>query len=84
VPLNIKDPQTDRLARKLAQATGESITEAVAVAVRERLERINAGASARRLADELDEIALRCAALPSLDSRSDEEILDFDVHGLPR
>ena len=28
-------------------------------------------------------IALRCAALPVLDDRSDDEILGYDQHGLP-
>ncbi|HYM45751.1 MAG TPA: type II toxin-antitoxin system VapB family antitoxin [Solirubrobacteraceae bacterium] len=84
MPLNIKNPQTDNLARELAEVTGESITQAVGVAVRERLERLSAGRSNRRLADELDEIALRCATLPVLDRRSDDEILGYDEHGLPR
>lgn len=83
MPLNIKDPGTDALARKLAQTTGETITEAVAVAVKERLERLQAGRRPRRLADELDEIALRCASLPVLDERGEEEILGYDAHGLP-
>jgi antitoxin VapB len=82
--LNIKDPRTDALARELAQTTGETITEAVTVAVRERLERLQAGRRPRRLADELDEIALRCAALPVLDERSEDEILGYDLNGLPR
>ena len=82
--LNIKDPEADTLARKLAQATGETITEAVTVAVKERLERLQAGRRPRRLADELDEIALRCASLPVLDERSEEEILAYDANGLPR
>jgi antitoxin VapB len=38
----------------------------------------------RSLADELDEIAKRCAALPGLDARSADEILGYDEHGLPR
>jgi len=38
--LNIKNPATTRLIRELADATGESMTEAVTVAVRERLERV--------------------------------------------
>lgn len=38
--LNIKNPETDRLARQLAAVTGESITTAVTTAVRERLELI--------------------------------------------
>jgi antitoxin VapB len=81
--LNIKDPEADTLARKLAQVTGETITEAVTVAVQERLERLRAARSRRSLADELDEIALRCAALPVLDERPEEEILGYDARGLP-
>lgn len=38
--LNIKNTEVVRLARQLAAATGENVTQAVAVAVRERLERI--------------------------------------------
>lgn len=30
--LNIKDPEADRLARRLAETTGESLTGAVVVA----------------------------------------------------
>src|SRR6185503_3897812 len=39
VALNIKHPEADRLARTLARATGESITEAVLTAIKERLQR---------------------------------------------
>jgi antitoxin VapB len=38
--LNIKNAETYRLIRELADATGESMTEAVTTAVRERLERV--------------------------------------------
>jgi hypothetical protein len=37
--LNIKDDGADRLVRELAAETGESLTTAITVAVRERLER---------------------------------------------
>jgi antitoxin VapB len=37
-----------------------------------------------RLADELNEIAQACSALPVLDPRTAEEILGYDEHGLPR
>ena len=37
--LNIKDPETDQLARRLVTLTGEGITVAVKTAVRERIER---------------------------------------------
>ena len=37
--LNITDEETCRLANELAQLTGETVTDAVTVALRERLER---------------------------------------------
>ena len=37
--LSIKSPEADELARTLAEVTGESITDAVTVALRERLDR---------------------------------------------
>ncbi len=81
--LNIKDPEADRLARQLAAATGETITRAVTIAVQERLARVMGRRTGRSLADELDEIAQRCAALPVLDERSEDEILGYDATGLP-
>ncbi len=83
MPLSIKDPQADRLARDLANATGESLTTAVATALRERLERVRGLVSAADLAGELTTIAVRCAALPVLDERLEAEILGYDEHGLP-
>ena len=38
--LNIKNREAEELARQLATATGESVTRAVATALRERLERV--------------------------------------------
>jgi len=84
MPFSIKDQEADRLARKLAAKTGETLTRAVVVALRERLERVTAREAGRSLADELDEIAVRCAALPVYDSRSADEIIGYDEHGLPR
>jgi antitoxin VapB len=82
--LNIRNPETERLAAALAKLTGESKTEAVTRALRDRLARIRRERGGRRLADELDEIALHCASLPLLDSRSPEEIVGYDESGLPR
>lgn len=81
--LNLKRPETDRLARELASETGENITRAVTVALHERLERVRGRARGRRLADELDAIAERCAALPVVDYRSEDEVLGYDDRGLP-
>ena len=81
--LNIRNTETERLAETLARLTGETKTEAVTTALRERLRRLQRDMAGRPLADELDEIARHCASLPVLDSRSDDEIIGYDARGLP-
>lgn len=81
--INIRNPETDRLARALARLTGESKTEAITRALRDRLNRLSRERSQRRLADELDEIARHCARLPVRDDRFPDEILGYDENGLP-
>lgn len=82
--LNIRNPETEKLAEALAKLTGETKTEAVTQALRDRLARLRRERTQKRLADELDEIALHCAQLPVLDPRTPDEILGYDEHGLPR
>jgi len=81
--LSLKDKETDRLARAVAALTGETLTDAVRVALAERLqrERLRRGESAR-LADQLMEIGRHCAALPDLDPRSPDEIVGYDENGM--
>lgn len=81
--LNIKDAETDRLARELAAATGESITVAARRAIEERLSRVRARGEATLVADELRLLVLRGRARADLDARSAEEILGYDEDGLP-
>lgn len=81
--LNIKDTETDQIARRLAALTGERITEAVRVALRERLER-----EMRRRGRTVDWARLRAAQagiarLPVVDARAADELLDYDEAGLP-
>jgi antitoxin VapB len=80
----VKDPEADRLAREVAARTGETLTQAVIVALRERLARLRGPSKRRRLRDKLREIGERCAQLPTLDGRSDDEMLGYDERGLPR
>jgi antitoxin VapB len=82
--LNIRNEETEQLAETLAKLTGETKTEAVTQALRDRLARVRRDRSRRRLADELDEIARHCSRLPVLDPRTPDEILGYDEHGLPR
>ena len=83
MPLSIKHPDADRLARSLAAATGRSITNAVLLALREQLRRETGRSSGHRIGDELRALSDRCAALPDYDTRTPEEIIGFDDHGLP-
>ena len=82
--LSLKDKETDSLARQVANLTGETLTEAIRTALRERLrhEQLKRG-EGLELAKALDEIAKRCAALPVLDHRSNDEILGYDENGIP-
>jgi len=81
--LNIRNSKTEQLAETVAELTGETKTMAVTVALKERLERIHRERSGRSLVDELNEIALRCASLPVLDDRSEDEILGYNEDGSP-
>lgn len=81
--LSIKDPEADRLARAVAQATGETLTTAVIQSLRERLARVRRRRG-RTLSSELLEIGERCAHRPLEDSRSADEIIGYDERGVPR
>ena len=81
--LNIRNPKTEKLEKTVSELTGETKTQAVTVALQERLDRIQRERSGMSLVDELNQIALRCASLPVLDKRSTDEILGYDDNGLP-
>jgi antitoxin VapB len=81
--INIKNPEADALARQLAERTGETVTEAVLNALRERLARTEQARS-RALREALASIRRRCARLPVLDARPADELLGYDALGLPR
>jgi antitoxin VapB len=82
--LSIKLPEADRLARRLAATTGETITVAVLQAIREKLQREERKReSKRQLIADLMAIAHHCASLPVLDDRTEDEIMGWDENGLP-
>jgi antitoxin VapB len=82
-PLNIKDPEVYRLAREVADLTGETLTDSVRHALRDRLDRERRRRLDPLLIEKLMEISSRCAALPVLDPRSDDELIGYDEFGIP-
>ena len=83
--LSIKNGETCLLARELAKLTGETMTGAITVALRERLEREQHRRSMKVRAAALHTIAERCARLmgPGLPSAEHGDML-HDDDGLPR
>ena len=83
--LNIKNQDTCRLAGELARLTGETMTGALTVALRERLEREKRERTVEARLREIRAIAERCAKLMR-DGPSAVDHGDFlyDEHGLPR
>ena len=82
--LSIKDPEAERLARLLAERMGESISLATRRALEERLRRVESGARRAALLEDLAASRRRWAALPVLDPRGADEIVAYDVNGIPR
>jgi antitoxin VapB len=82
VHLNIKNDEAHRLATELAQLTGENLTSAVTLALRERLARERRRRNPETVAARLMKIGNRYAAWPDT-GRSPDKILGYDEHGLP-
>ncbi|MGH6909616.1 MAG: type II toxin-antitoxin system VapB family antitoxin [Phenylobacterium sp.] len=80
--LNIKDAETDRLVRQLADVTGLRITDAVRSAVAEKLAR-ELRRRDRGSLDRVRAIVRAYQAKPVVDPRQPEEML-YDEQGLPR
>jgi antitoxin VapB len=80
--LHIKDPKADKLARELAAATGESITDAVTKAVEERLMRERSRHDVERRLAEVRKIVEEVKKLPVLDDRPADEILGYNDIGV--
>ncbi len=82
--LNIKNPEAHRMARELAEQTGESMASAVTEALRERLARIHDGGKSG-LADRLLAIGRACSARLGETARTvDHGTLLYGDDGLPR
>ena len=82
--LNIKNPETHRLAQELAASTGGTLTDAVTEALKERLSSLSRADRFEVLWREVQAIQAFVTDLPDRDDRSPEDLLGFDDFGLPR
>lgn len=85
VALNIKNDETQQLARELAELTGESMTAAVTVALRERRDRLRAERPQQGVAERMLAIGRDVADRLPADARAvDHGDLLYGADGLPR
>jgi antitoxin VapB len=82
VGMNIKDKEAHHLARMIADFTGESLTAAVVVALRERLERLERQADIAKRRALIDEIIRRSG--PTAPGLSSDHSDLYDEAGLPK
>lgn len=82
--IQIDSPEIENLAAELVAYTGETLPQAIANALRERLDREKSkDISSTTLSVELLRIGSECAALPVLDSRDPDTILGYTENGYP-
>ena len=83
MPLSIRNPRAEQLAREVAAESGESMTQAIIHALEERLQRMKGRHLAADLVDDIMDVSRRCRDLPDQDTRSADEILGYDNDGVP-
>ena len=82
MPLSIRNPQAELLAKEVSAISGENMTQAIIVALEERLERLKGQKSTPDLVKDILTISERCSSLPDLDPRTPDEILGYDENGV--
>jgi antitoxin VapB len=83
------DPETERLAHKVAEAMGKPLPEIVKEAIAAKAEAVGVSLQAQRGLSREERLARmtaitdRFAELPVRDTRSPEEIIGYDEFGVP-
>ena len=83
MPLSIRNPKAEKLARQVAALSGENVTQAIIHALEKRLQALQAKAPAESLVEEIMDISRRCSSLEDRDHRNPDDILDYDDQGVP-
>jgi antitoxin VapB len=84
--LNIKNAETEQLARELARRRGQGITEALTDVLRREVERERRKPPRRDKVEfhrRIQAIVDEVKKLPVLDDRTPDEIIGYNEHGLP-
>jgi antitoxin VapB len=83
--LNIKNPETYQLAKKLAILTGDNMTIAITDAVREKIARLEKPSAPQTNLESLLSIGKKCAEHMQMPIHSTEhDRLLYNEHGLPQ
>lgn len=80
--MNIKSDEAHRIAKEIASHTGESLTSAVVVALRERLERLRREARFEERKAHIDKIIRRSG--PTAPGVTSDHSDLYDEMGLPK
>jgi antitoxin VapB len=83
----VKNTETEKKIRKLARRTGETLTAAIDRAVDDRLAQLGPAPRKKGRVDrkKLAEILAYYDSLPKINEHlSDDEIIGYDEHGLPK
>jgi len=83
MPLSIKNPRAEQLAREVAALSKENLTQVIIHSLEERLERLQGRRTSIDIAEEIMKISRRCSSLPDQDTRTADEILGYNQIGIP-
>ena len=83
MPLSIRNPKAEQLARDVAAESEESLTQAIIHALEDRLQRIRGRRTATDLVAEIMAVSRRCQELPDQDPRPADQILGYGEDGIP-
>lgn len=75
--LSIRNPRAEELARKIADMSGESITQVILHALENHIEKLRGQRRYPNKVEEIMSISSRCSSLPDMDKRPPDDILGF-------
>jgi len=82
MPITLKNPRVEEMAREVARLSGRSLTDAIGHALDGELRQLKQSRLGHRRDAVLLDIAKRCGSLPDLDARSADEILGYGADGV--